>query len=66
MRLSRFVFLLAGLVAMSAFSQKHASERAARIFGNATYVMGNEHTAQEATLVDGIHDEPYLHVYYND
>ena len=66
MRLSRLVFLLAGLVAMSMFFQKHASKQAARIFGNATYVMGNEYGVQAATLVDGVHDEPYLYVRYGD
>jgi len=66
MRVSRFIFLLAGLVAINVFSQKHASGQAARIFGNATYVMGNEYAAQAATLVDGVHDEPYLYVRYDD
>ncbi len=53
-------------MAISIFSERHASGQAARIFGNATYVMGNEYAAQAATLVDGIHDEPYLHVRYDD
>ena len=66
MRLSRFVWLFAGLVVMSALAQKYASRQAARIFGNTTYVMGNEYTAQTATLVGGIHDEPYLYVRYDD
>ena len=66
MRLSYFVFLLAGLVVMGTFSQKQASGQAARVFGNATYVMGNEYAAQTATLVDGVHDEPYLYVRYDN
>jgi hypothetical protein len=66
MRLSRFVFLFAGLVVLGALVQQHASRQAARIFGNATYVMWDGYAAQEATLVDGVHDEPYLHVRYDD
>ena len=66
MRLTCLVFLSAGLMVISLFSERDASGRAARIFGNATYVMGNEHAAQAATLVNGIHDEPYLHVRYGD
>ncbi len=66
MRLSRFVFLSAGLVVMGALAQQHASRQAARIFGNATYVMWDGYAAQASTLVDGIHDEPYLSVRYDD
>ena len=66
MRLSRIVFLLAGLVATCVFSEKYASGQAARIFRNATYLMGNEYGVQAATLVDGVHDEPYLYVRYGD
>ncbi len=50
----------------SVLSQKQASGQAARIFGNATYVMGNGYAAQTATLVDGVHDEPYLYVSYDN
>ncbi len=66
MRLSRFVFLFAGLVALGALVQQQASRQAARIFGNATYVMWDGYAAQAATLVDGVHDEPYLSVRYDD
>src|SRR3989338_5962385 len=66
MRLTRLVFLSAGLIAISAFSEKYASGQAARIFGNTTYVMENGHVSQAATLVNGIHDEPYLHVRYDN
>ncbi len=66
MRLTRLVFLSAGLIAIRAFSEKYASGQAARIFGNATYVMGNGYAAQVATLVNGVHDEPYLYVRYDD
>ena len=66
MRLSRFVFLLAGLVVMGAFAQQFASGQAERIFGNATYVMWDGYAAQMATLVDGVHDEPYLYVRYDN
>ena len=66
MRLSRFVFLFAGLVVLGALLQQRASRQAARIFGNATYVMWDGYAAQTATLADGIHDEPYLHVRYDD
>lgn len=66
MRMSRFRCFVAGLVIMSVLAQHQASERAARLFGNATYVMGDGYAAQEATLVDGIHDEPYLSVRYDD
>ena len=59
-----FIFLLAAMVALSLYSQAHGSRQAARIFGNATYVMGNEYATQVATLVDGVHDEPYLTVEY--
>ncbi|MBI3011811.1 MAG: hypothetical protein HYY58_04920 [Candidatus Omnitrophica bacterium] len=64
--MSRIVCLLAGLVATCVFSEKYASGQAARIFRNATYLMGNEYGVQAATLVDGIHDEPYLYVRYGD
>ena len=66
MRLSRFLFLFAGLIVLGTLVQQHASRHAARIFGNATYLMGNEYVAQVATLVNSVHDEPYLHVYYDD
>ena len=66
MRLTRLVFLSAGLIAISAFSEKDALGQAARIFGNTTYVMGDGHVSQAATLVNGIHDEPYLHVRYDN
>ena len=66
MRLSRFIFLFAGLVVLGALVQQHASRQAARIFGNATYVMWDGYAAQAATLVDGVHDEPYLSVRYDD
>lgn len=66
MRLSRFLFLCAGLIVLDAFAQQQASGQAARIFGNATYVMWDGYAAQAATLVDGIHDEPYLYVRYDD
>jgi len=58
------MFLSVGLIVTSAFFQKHPAGQAARIFGNVTYVMGNG--TQAATLVDGVHDEPYLHVRYDD
>lgn len=61
-----FIFLLATLIALGLYSQAYASRQAARIFGNATYVMGNEYATQLATLVDGVHDEPYLTVEYAD
>lgn len=66
MRVSRFVFLVAGLVVTNLFFQQQSSRHAARIFGNATYVMWDGYTAQAATLVDGLHDEPYLYVRYDD
>ena len=66
MRLTRFVFLLAGIIAISVCSERSAAGHAVRIFGNATYMMGNEYASQVATLVDGIHDEPYLYVRYGD
>ena len=66
MRLSRFVFLFAGLVVLGALLQQRASRQAARIFGNAKYVMWDGYAAQTATLADGLHDEPYLHVRYDD
>lgn len=66
MRVSRFVFLLAGLVVTNLLFQQHASRHAARIFGNTTYVMWDGYAGQTATLVDGIHDEPYLSVRYDD
>ena len=66
MRLSRFLFLFAGVCVVGAFAQQQASRQAARVFGNATYVMWDGYAAQEATLVDGVHDEPYLHVRYDD
>lgn len=59
-----FIFLLVTLVALSLHSQACASRQAARIFGNATYVMGNEYATQLATLMNGVHDEPYLTVEY--
>ena len=65
MRLSRFLFLFAGLIVLDAFAQQQASRQAARIFGNATYVMWDGYAAQTTTLVDGIHDEPYLYVRYD-
>ncbi len=61
-----FISILPALVALSLYSQADASRQAARIFGNATYVIGNEYAAQVATLVDGVHDEPYLTVEYAD
>ncbi len=66
MRLKTLIFLSASLVVISMFSQKQASRQAARVFGNMTYVMGNEHATQAATLVDGVHEEPYLDVRYGD
>ena len=62
MRLTRLVLLSAGLIAVSQCFERHAAEQAIRIFGNATYVMGNQYAA----LVDGVHDEPYLHVRYDE
>lgn len=59
-----FIFLLAGGVAFGLSSQADASKQAARIFGNATYGMGLAYAPQEATLVRGVHDEPYLYVEY--
>ena len=68
MRLKYFVFLLllVSLVGIKTFPQKYASRQAARLFGNTTYVVGNEHGAQTVTMVNGVHDEPYLHVQYDD
>jgi hypothetical protein len=63
---SGLIFLLATWVALSLHSQARVSRQAARIFGNATYVIGNEYATQVATLVDGVHDEPYLTVEYAD
>ncbi|MBI3332805.1 MAG: hypothetical protein HYZ93_01795 [Candidatus Omnitrophica bacterium] len=54
------------LVALHLHSQAWASRQAAQIFGNTTYVIGNKYATQEATLVDGVHDEPYLTVEYTD
>ena len=65
-RASRLVFLFAGLVVVGALVQHHASRQAARVFGNATYVIWDGYVAQAATVVDGIHDEPYLYVVYAD
>ena len=59
-----FIFLLAAWIALSLYSQAYDSRRAARIFGNATYVVGLAGAPQEATLVEGVHDEPYLYVEY--
>lgn len=66
MRLRQFLFLLAGLITTGVLSQQYTSRQAARIFGNTTYVMGNEYASQSATLVNGVHDEPYLHVRYDN
>ena len=66
MRLIGLAFLSASVIAISLCSERHAAGQAARMFGNAIYVMGNAYTAQVATLVDGIHDEPYLHVRYDE
>ena len=66
MRLTRLVFLSAVLIAISICSERYVSRQAVRMFGNATYMMGNGYAAQPATLVDGIHDEPYLHVRYDE
>lgn len=63
---SGLIFLLATWVVLSLRSQVCASRQAAQIFGNATYVIGNEYATQVATLVDGVHDEPYLYVEYAD
>lgn len=60
------VCLIVVWVVMSMVSRKHAYGQAARIFGNATYVMGNKDAAEVATLVDGVHDEPYLYVRYDN
>ena len=64
--MDQFLFLAVGSLVINACSQTHASRKAAQIFGNATYMMGNEYGVQAATLVDGVHDEPYLDVRYGD
>lgn len=68
MHLSRWALPLAGLVVMGALGHHYytAGQQAARIFGNATYVMWDGYRAQAVTLVDGVHDEPYLYVRYDD
>lgn len=63
--LAGFIFFLTVGVALSLCSQAYISNKQAeRIFGNATYVVGLACAPQEATLAEGVHDEPYLYVEY--
>ncbi|MBF0593994.1 MAG: hypothetical protein HQL22_03415 [Candidatus Omnitrophica bacterium] len=44
-----------------------ASDReAARIFGNMTYYVGNQHFAEPATLINCEYGAPFLHLYYDN
>ena len=53
-------------IAVRAFFDRCASSQAARIFGNTTYLTGNEYATQAATLVNGVHEEPSLNARYDD
>lgn len=59
MRLTRLVFLSAGMAAVSLFSEQYAMGQAARMFGNTTYVMENQYVPQAATrALQDIYDTP--------
>src|SRR3989338_7140677 len=49
MRLTRLAFLSAGIIAVSLFFEQYAMGQAARMFGNATYVMENQYAPQVTT-----------------
>jgi hypothetical protein len=59
MRLTRRAFLSAGMIAVSLFSEQYAMGQAARMFGNATYVMEHQYTSQPAPrALQDIYDTP--------
>ena len=66
MRLKLFIFLLVSVVAIDVLSEKATSSQATRTFGNLTYFFGNEYGTEAATLVNGVHEEPYLNVRYDN
>ena len=59
MRLTRLAFLSAGIIAVSLFFEQYAMGQAARMFGNATYVMENQYAPQVTTrALQDIYDTP--------
>ena len=68
MRLKYFLLLIIGILILvsNVFLDKYASIKAAEIFGNVTYFVGNEYVSQKVFLVNGVYKEPYLEVLYDD
>lgn len=66
MRLKVLLFILVGLFAFGIFIRKSDANQAAKIFGNTTYFFGNEYDAEAATLVNGVHEDPFLDVRYDN
>lgn len=59
MRLIRLAFLSAGFIAVNLFSNQDAMGHAARMFGNAAYVMQNQYAPHAATrALQDIYDTP--------
>lgn len=61
-----FIVIITLVVMSEFFVNKYASCKAAKVLGNTTYFIGNEHVAQAVTLVNGVHEEPYIEVRYDD
>ena len=63
MRLTRLVLFLGAVFFLCGFT---STQKAAKIFGNMTYLVGSPHAVQKVKLVNGKHEEEFLSVYYQD